>query len=84
MIEIIVAMIGAVAVVTAAIVPVIIGLRRARRENREQHEGNKIAFHSEIGNLSGKIDVVHTDIRDMRKDFVRHLENHGREIIHVD
>lgn len=72
-------MIGATGVVAAAVVPVVLGLRKARRENREQHAENKASFQAEIGNLSGKLDVVHVDIRDMRKDFTRHLENHHKE-----
>ena len=84
MIEVVVAMIGAIAVVSAATVPVMLSLRKARDENREQHATNQQQFQTEIGNLAGKIDVVHINIRDMRKDFVYHLENHSREKANVE
>lgn len=74
MIEVIVAMIGAVAVVSAAVIPVVLGLRKARRENRDQHAENRDA----LGELSGQVGVIHSEIRDMRKDFTQHLENHQR------
>lgn len=74
MVEIIVAMIGAFGVVCAAIVPVIIGLRRARDENRDQHAENREA----LGGLTGKVEVMHSEVREMRRDFTRHLENHDR------
>jgi hypothetical protein len=75
MIEVAVAMIGAIAVVIAATVPVTLGLRKARNENRDQHAENKDAF----GELSGKVGVMHEEVRDMRKDFTRHLENHDKD-----
>lgn len=74
-IEIVVAIIGAIAVVSAAILPIVIGLQKARKENRDQHAENKEAL---LG-LVGKVDVVHDEVRDMRKDFTRHLENHNKE-----
>lgn len=73
--DIVVAVIGAVAVVAAAVLPILIGLKKARQENREQHADNKDTMLM----LAGKVDVVHDEVRDMRSDFTKHLENHNKE-----
>lgn len=72
--DIVVAIIGAIAVVSAAVLPILIGLTKARRENREQHADNKDTMLM----LAGKVDVVHDEVRDMRNDFTKHLENHNK------
>lgn len=72
MTEVLVAIIGALGVVAAAVLPIVLSLRKARAENREQHNENR----DTLLNLSGKVDVMHTEVRDMRKDFTKHLENH--------
>lgn len=77
MIEVFVAIIGACGVVAAAVLPILLSLRKARNENRDQHKDNKDALNT----LSGKVGVMHSEIRDMRKDFTTHLENHSRESI---
>jgi hypothetical protein len=66
------AIIGALGVVLAATLPIVLSLRKARQENRDQHADNKDTLLA----LSGKVDVMHGDVRDLRKDFTRHLENH--------
>lgn len=72
MTEVWTAIIGALGVVLAATLPIVLSLRKARQENRDQHADNKDTLLA----LSGKVDVMHGDVRDLRKDFTRHLENH--------
>jgi hypothetical protein len=79
MTEVIVSIIGACALVLAAIVPVVLGLRKARVENREQHADNKQQFQENIGELKGMVHLMHEDVRDIRTDFVGHLKDHGKE-----
>ena len=81
MIEVVVAMIGAVAVVAAATMPVVISLRKARDENREQHADNKQQFQTEIGELKGMVGVMHSDVRDIRSDLTNHLIDHPKDLI---
>jgi hypothetical protein len=75
MTEITVALISTAGIILAAIIPIFVGLRRARKENRDQHADNK----DTLLMLAGKVDVVNENVRDMRKDFTRHLENHDRK-----
>lgn len=72
--EITISIIGALGVVLAATLPIVIGLRKARKENREQHNDNRGALEA----LTGQVSVMHLEVRDMRKDFTRHLEEHER------
>lgn len=73
-----VATIGAIGLIVAAgisALPIYLGLRRARRENSEQH--GMVAM--KLGQLDGTVQAVHGEVRGIRKDFTNHLENHHRE-----
>lgn len=74
-------MIGAFAVVAAATIPVVLGLRKARIENREQHADNKQQFQTEIGELKGMVGVMHSDVRDIRSDLTNHLSDHAKDSV---
>lgn len=79
MIEVIVSLVGGSALVLAGVLPVVLGLRKARIENREQHADNKQQFRQDIGELKGMVHLVHEDVRDIRTDFIEHLKDHGKE-----
>lgn len=53
---------------------------KLRQENRAQHDDNKAAFTEAIGGLSGKVDVIHDDVRDISHRLDEHMRNHAPTI----
>lgn len=74
--EIIVAIIGAIAVIASVLIPLLTGLGRARTENRDQHR--EVA--TELGRLSGIVETTHAEVRDLRSDHMRHLDRHPPKV----
>jgi len=80
MTEVLVAMIGGLAVVCAAVIPVVLQLRKARNENRAQHADNKAAMNERMSELHGKLDVIHTDVRDVSTRLDAHMRDHAPSV----
>ena len=61
-----------VAVITG---PVVVLLEKLRKENTSQHaESRQLLDH-----LVSSVDDVRDDLRDHRRDFIKHLNDHNKE-----
>lgn len=82
--DLFIALIGATAAILGALARLIVAIRRGRRENADQHADNKQAFQQAIGELGGKIDVMHTDVRHVADRLDNHMRDHAPTIAAVE
>lgn len=58
--------------IATAIATIVVGLRKARDENREQHAENA----AKLDQLVGKVDATREDVREIRDGLAEHIADH--------
>ena len=64
-------------VIVAAVLALVGNIYKLRRENRAQHDDNKQSMTEAMGELGGKVDVMHADVRHVAERLDSHMTNHA-------
>jgi len=75
--QIIVAVITAGGLLIGGVLALIVSSQRGRRENREQHADNRDTITSALGELVGKVDIVHGDVLNVGRRLDDHMRDHA-------
>lgn len=75
--QVIAAVVTTGGVVIGAVLALVGNIYKLRGENREQHVDNKAAFAEAIGELGGKVDYMHDDVRHVAARLDEHMRNHA-------
>ena len=78
--QVLAALITTGGVIVAAVLALVGNIYKLRRENREQHVDNKASFVEAIGELGGKVDYMHADVRHVAERLDDHMRNHAPTI----
>lgn len=64
-------------VILAAVLALVGNIYKLRIENRAQHDDNKQAMTEALGDLGGKVDYMHDDVRNVAQRLDEHMRNHA-------
>lgn len=67
-------------VIVAAVLALVGNIYKLRKENRAQHDDNKQSMTEAMGELGGKVDVMHADVRHVAERLDEHMRNHAPTI----
>jgi hypothetical protein len=67
-------------VIVAAVLALVGNIYKLRKENRAQHDDNKQSMTEAMGELGGKVDVMHADVRHVAERLDDHMRNHAPTI----
>lgn len=75
--QVLAALITTGGVIVAAVLALVGNIWKLRRENRAQHDDNKQSMTEAMGELGGKVDVMHADVRHVAERLDSHMTNHA-------
>jgi uncharacterized protein (DUF2235 family) len=75
--QVLAALITTGGVIVAAVLALVGNIWKLRRENRAQHDDNKQSMTEAMGELGGKVDVMHADVRHVAERLDEHMRNHA-------